>query len=376
MRYDIIIIGGGMVGATLAYALADTHLKIALIDASPLTIQDDPRLIALNYRSVNLFQTLNLWPAMSPHAASIQQVHISNRGHFGVTRLNASDIDLPALGYVVPAKYITAAVNKPIPNVTVLRPATLKKIFPTESEVTLEVQTSEKLLTLTATHIIAADGTHSSVREQLAIPTKTTDFHQSALVTITQIQRSHQNIAYERFHASGAIAMLPLPENRVATIWTDQHEIIQQLSALNDEAFLQTLQKHFGYRNGRLLAVDKRHTYPLTSITAEKTQFKNVILIGNAAHTLHPVAAQGLNLALAEITTLTEIIKENPATPNWKIFLTTQQKRQTTSQQLSHDLPKFFASDFLPIQLSRQAGLISLDIFPNLKRRFIARALG
>ena len=166
---------------------------------------------------------------------------------------------------------------------------------------TLSITTPQGERTLTASYIIGADGTHSTVRRLLQISADTLDYQQSALVTMTQLKRPHHHIAYERFQKQGAIAMLPLSDEKTATIWTDSTENIAALMKLSEQEFIDQLQKQFGYRLGKLLQTGQRHHYPLHHLTAARTCQQRILLIGNAAHTLHPIAAQGFNLALAEI---------------------------------------------------------------------------
>jgi 2-octaprenyl-6-methoxyphenol hydroxylase len=374
--YDIIIIGGGMVGMALACALAPTK-RIALVDAAPLIKKDDSRLIALNYNSYCLFKNLDAWENLAPHAADIQALHVSHRGHFGVTRLQGSECGLPVLGYVVPAQHIEAALNTALAarsNVTLYRPAVLNNFSTHTNGICVNITDNAAEITLNAALLIGADGTHSSVRRMAGINTETTDYQQTAIVTVTQLQRSHANTAYERFHGNGAIAMLPLKDNFAATIWTEANDKIKMLLALSEQDFLQTLQKEFGYRLGRFLAVGERHTYPLQLQTARQDFSGNVILIGNAAHTLHPVAAQGLNLALAEIAMLTQVIAEED--PSWKNYRVWQQQQFTNSLHLSHHLLQLFAQDFAPVAWARQTGMLTLSLCPPLKRRFALKALG
>lgn len=377
MNYDIVIVGGGMVGAALACALHDTTLRIALVDATTST--EDPRLIALNDSSCVLFKNLNIWSQLSTYAAAINEVHVSYRGRFGTTRITAEEMKLATLGHVVPAKHINAAllsISQNLKNVELFRPATLKNLTQHENHVDIEIENKNKIQTLETKILIGADGTHSTVRKLIDIPTETVDYQQSAIVTQTELQRSHHNIAYERFHESGAIAMLPLTETHAATIWSDENENIKQLMQLSDQEFLDTLQKRFGYRLGRLKNISKRFVFPLQMIRAKEFKRKNVILIGNAAHTLHPIASQGLNLALREVATLVEFFKnENftaPALENLA-FETTQ---LNASVRLSHYLPGIFTSDFFVVGIARQLGLIGLDVCQTVKKRFAKAALG
>lgn len=376
MQYDITIIGGGMVGASVALALADTSLRIALIDAMPLQTKDDARLIALNYSSYCLFQNLNVWTELSANAEPIHEVHVSDRGHFGKTRIKKEDLALPMLGFVVPAKYINTALSNALSkrsNIKIFRPAILKNLTQDDTQVTLTIESNAEEFTLTTKQVIGADGSHSTVRQLLDISTETIDYQQSAIVTVTELQRAHQQIAYERFHQSGAIAMLPLTGYRCATIWTDDNKNIHELMALNDEQFLQTLQKQFGYRLGRFIKTATRHTYPLQMLKSTQTLKGRILLLGNAAHTLHPIAAQGLNLALAEIAMLAQSISEDAG---WEKYLTWQAQKQSISMNLSHQLPRLFSQDFFLVTFLRQAGMVGLDICKPLKRYFTKKAIG
>lgn len=369
-----------MVGATLAAALQQTTFQVALIDAAPAINPHDPRLIGLNHRSYQLLKKLNLWESLAPQANPIQQIHVSHRGHFGITRIAAEDLNVATLGFVVPAKHINTALYASLirPNVTLLQSTQLKSFIEHDDHITLETLMNGKNTAIDTRMVIAADGTHSTVRTLLNIPTKIHDYQQSAIVTITELTRSHQHIAYERFLSHGAIAMLPLPQQRCATIWTDETDHITALQKLSDEAFLTQLQKHFGYRLGRFKQIQQRFVFPLTMEIATQQVHNKIILLGNAAHTLYPVASQGLNLAWYEveallkqflaITSLTEF--------NTQHYLDSVQSQQTISKQLSHHLSWLFSTDFPLMTLGRKLGLIGFDICSFAKKKFAKRAIG
>lgn len=377
MEFDIVIVGGGMVGAAMALALRDSPYKIALIDATPLETKEDHRLIALTYNSYCLFKNLNIWESLAPFAEPIHKVHVSHRGHFGTTVLNANDLNLATLGYVVPAKYINEALYNQLNHVEILRPAKVISLFQEAEKVSMTVETSEDEKELAATIVIGADGTLSTIRDLLNIPTKIIDYQQSALVTVTDLQRSHSNVAYERFQQEGAIAMLPLVGNRAATIWTNNNEMITHLMQLSDMDFLETLQKQFGYRLGRFHAVSERFRYPLKLVQANESIQDRVILIGNAAHTLHPIAAQGLNLALSEIAEIAEHFKLCSISPGQFSELALRIKRfSKKSTQLSHHLSWIFSKDFFILNQARKFGMLGLDICKPLKKHFTRQAIG
>ncbi len=368
MKYDIIIIGGGMVGATLAIALQKSGKSIALVEAKPLS-KEDHRLIALSDTSVSLFKNLNMWSSLLPAASIIQEVHVSHRGRFGVTRISANILKLPALGYVVPANDINQVLYATLKDVDIILPATLKNLHQSSDTVTLHLDISGEIKEYQAEHVIGADGTHSTVRQLSNIPMKEIDYGQSAIVTKTVLKRDHQNIAYERFLKEGAIAMLPLKGKEVATIWTDKNARISELMQCHDEVFLENLQKEFGYRLGRLEQIKKRSVYPLLRLEAECHQKNRVFLIGNAVHTIHPIAAQGLNLALYEAAVLVDFLLETHASKD--VFT----PKQNFSKNLSHHLSWIFSSDFFLLNRMRGMAMIALDLSVTCKEYFVNRAL-
>lgn len=387
MHFDIIIVGGGMVGAGLALALQDTSLSIALIDAR-LPQQNDPRLFALSASSCQFLQNVDIWSSCAKHAQAIKQVHVSKQGQFGLIQLKAEDIEATALGNVVPAKYIEQALNEKLvqlDHVTVLRPARLKKIMQTEALATLVVDMEGTEKHLTTPLVIGADGTESTVRSQLGIATEVIDHQQSAIVLRTMLQRPHQHIAYERFVSEGAIAMLPLEDHddafQCATIWSADNKTVQSLMALTDDAFLTRLQKTFGYRLGRLKAISTRYCYPLRTVKAKQLIEGCVLLLGNAAHTLHPIAAQGFNLALYEVALVAEKIKEEllaqrkPSIKALEKIIAPMEKQQGISMTVSSRLPHVFANKGL-LAFLRPFAMLSLDLAVPIKRQFINRLMG
>lgn len=372
MQFDIIIVGGGMVGAATACALQHRSLKIALIDATVLDAAEDHRLIALNYNSIQFFKNLNRWDALAPYATAIKSIHVSHRGHFGVTRLHDADVNLPFLGQVIPAKHINQSLYQQLDNITLIRPARLTHLQQEEDHVRITIKTGLEEKKLLAKIIIAADGTQSTTRDLANITATVTDYHQSALVTTTELSRTHHQVAYERFQSNGAIAMLPLFKHRVATIWTANTERISELLQLNDAEFLKELQHQFGYRLGKLNAISQRYSYPLRMVKAAQKIKHRVLLLGNAAHTLHPIAAQGLNLALFEVVTIADYLSHHDKLSLLEEFA---EQQQTISMRLSHHLSWLFSYDFFPIRAARKIGLVGLDVCQPLKKYFIRQII-
>lgn len=384
LRYDLIIVGGGLVGAGLAVALRHSGLHIALVDAR-LPSNNDPRLFALNAGSCQFLENLMLWPQLNQYASPIHQVHVSHQGRFGAVRLKNEEVNLPALGNVIPAHYIESALNESLatlPNCDIYRPAKLMQLSQQDNTARLTISTEEGEKNLQSSIVIGADGTESTVRAQLNIRTDVFDYDQSAIVARINLKRTHHHIAYERFNQHGAIAMLPLKGEECAMIWTADNVIISQLMELTDAAFLEKLQFEFGHRLGKLQAIQKRHMFPLRMVRAEKAVDQCVMLLGNSAHTLHPIAAQGFNLALYEVAALAEGIMKKIAgqqpfnTDDLQKICAQTQKQQAASIGVSHRLSQWVSKSSILSGLAVQLGMIALDVSTPIKKRFIQGMLG
>lgn len=386
-NYDLVIVGGGLVGAGFCLALQSSGLRIALIDAR-LPSNTDPRLFALNDGSCQFLAHLGVWPSLAPHAAPIHQVHVSHQGHFGSVRLHREEAELPALGHVIPAYLIETALNEQLTlaanksTITVYRPAKLAALEMTADKAYLTLETPDGPCHIETAIVIGADGTESSVRTLANIDAKIIDYDQQALVTRTLLQRPHKQIAYERFTNNGAIAMLPLTGNECATIWSSDSNTINELMAGSDTDFINKLQTHVGYRLGRLVSIRQRHVFPLRMVRALQASKQAAFLLGNSAHTLHPIAAQGFNLALYEVAALVEGIlqkcaqKDAITVQDLEKFSEQTQKQQQTSIGISHRLSTIFTTDSALISIALQLGMVSLDIATPVKKRFIKNLMG
>lgn len=398
-QHDIIIVGGGMVGAAMACALRDSGLRIALIDAAapPAAAAPDydDRTVALADGSRRIFEALGVWPALAPQAAALTQIHISDKGRFGFTRLNAADAGLPALGYVVANRAIAAALYdaiKPSPAITLYAPASAQAITvdPTGARVTLMHKGSNDVLT--ARLVIAADGADSPIRTLLGIEGRRIDYGQAALVTAVTPTRASAprqdhagtgDTAYERFTATGPLALLPAVNDRYVVVWSMPQARAEALSAVDDLTFLATLQEQFGDRLGTFTRVGRRQVHPLALTHVTEHVRERVALIGNAAHTVHPVAGQGFNLGLRDVATLAQTIVEAVRAgqdigaldvlrryADWRV------RDNRAIAGFTHSLIRIFSNDYLPVALARNLGLIAVDLVPPLKRRFIRMTSG
>jgi len=383
MHYDVVIIGGGLVGTGLAAALQHTGMRVALVDAR-MPSNNDHRLFALSASSCQFLQNLNLWDGLKQKASPIHQVHVSRQGRFGSVRLNREEVHASALGHVIPAKEVERALNElvaALPNevCTIYRPAKLLSLTPAESQVELTLETAKEQIQLTAGIVIGADGTESTVRNELQIAVEEVDYEQTAIVFKTTLHRSHLNIAYERFTEDGAIAMLPLPNNQCASIWSVENDKAHDLLAMSDSEFLQNLQHEFGYRLGRLEAASPRFSYPLRMRKAKKAVLGRVMLIGNAAHTLHPIAAQGFNLAVHEVAALVDALAAAKYQTSAGVLTAAYQQSQKQfkmSANVSSKLPRLFASENSWLSVMLQLSMVGLDVLPPIKNYFIKGMMG
>ena len=388
--YDILVIGGGMVGASLACALRDSTLRIGVIEAVPLAASTQPsyddRTIALAYGSRRIFESIGLWADVAPEANPIERIHISDRGRFGFTRLSAAEAGLPALGYVVANRALGAALLGQIEaakNIDWLCPAEMQDIqfAPEAAIVTVRHRDTHK--TFTARLVVAADGAHSAVRQHAGIEAARTEYRQSAIVTNVTASQPHGNTAYERFTDTGPLAILPLSANQCAVVWSAREQEVEKILALSDAEFLSRLQERFGGRLGTFSRLGKRAAYPLALTKVKEHVRPRLVLIGNAAHTVHPVAGQGFNLGLRDVAALSEVltdaVRANRDIGDVSVLRPYADWRRRDNQVTSfftNSLIRIFSSNFLPLAFARNAGLIAADLLPPVKRGFIRMTSG
>ena len=391
--YDLIIIGGGMVGASLAISLAEQPLRIALIEAAPLRSSEvsppnyDDRAIALSFGARRIFEGMGLWSDISPQTTAINHIHVSDQGRFGFTRLDAKQEKVDALGYLATARQLGASLMNKLQhchNLTTISPATLTGLtFDTDSATAMLAHQDGHTQSLTAKLIVAADGGNSAVRRQLDINTTDRDYQQTAIIANITPKKPHRNIAYERFTHNGPLALLPMPDNRCSLVWTRAPDDAERLLQLNDEDFLAELQPCFGKRLGRFLKVGKRNSYPLQLVQAQEQVRERLALIGNAAHTLHPIAGQGFNLGLRDVATLAQNIVDAHRTGTDIGKLSVLQAyadwRQRDHRQVigfTNTLVQTFSNQLPPLALARNLGLIAADIIPPLKHTLARHSMG
>ncbi len=409
-HYDIVIIGGGMVGASLAAALLpvikELDLQIAVIESMPMPTDDlshyqpsyDARATALSYGTRKLYEQIDVWQSISAHVSPIQRIHVSDKGHFGATRLNAEEEHVPALGYVVENHWLGRSLLHHIkthPNTDYVNyccPAEVISVTPVEKGMQLAIQLENETLQVSADLVVMADGGRSDLREKLGISYQEVVYQQHAVVTNISPDRPHQDIAYERFTDTGPLALLPLQDQalqdqketaRCGLVWTVPDAELETVMALDDAAFIARVQERFGYRAGRFVHVGKRFSYPLKLVLADEQVRPGLVVLGNAAHALHPIAGQGYNLALRGVVELAQSIidarRAGVAVGDAAMLQAYHQSRVTDQQRtigLSDKTMKLFSNRNPILALGRDLGLQLMDICPPAKTLFARGAMG
>ena len=389
-QYDVIIIGGGMVGASLACALSGQGLRIALVEAVEAEMRSeagyDDRAIALAYGTRRIFDGLHLWDSLASAATPIHRIHVSDRGHFGMVRMDRADEGLPAIGYVVPARAIGQVLDdaiKEIKGLDIFCPATVTEVKRTAAAVEVDMSHEGLMTTLSGRLIVAADGADSPLREQFAIGSVVSDYQQTAIVTNITPQLPHNNIAYERFTASGPLALLPMSEGRCAVVWTVASSEAEAVMALDEADFIAGLQSRFGYRLGRLQRVGHRQAWPLRLVRAKESVRERLALIGNAVHTLHPIAGQGFNLGARDVAVLAEVLVdalnagEDPGSlAVLQRYAGWQQRDHNNVTVFTDGLARMFSLPLPALGMARSAGMLAFDLLPPAKRLLTRLTMG
>lgn len=396
-NYDLVIVGGGMVGISLALLLAQqqSDWKVLLLEAQAYDNSDnhsnhpsfDSRSTALSWSSRKIFQAAGLWSELESHTSAIKNIHVSDRGHIGLTRISADEAGVDALGYVIENRWIGNVLLKKFTAtaVEIMAPERVAKITPLKSGVRLNLEKSGEAIETSL--LVIADGANSQTAQKLGIHSDKKPYGQQGIIANIALQDAHNGVAYERFTDQGPMAMLPLPDfdgsPRCALVWTQPPERAAELMTATDKDFLQALQESFGYRMGMVEKVGERVAYPLALTTASEQVRRNIVVLGNAAHSLHPVAGQGFNLSLRDVATLADVLgKAKLAGTDFSSLETLEryQQQQLADQQntlmFSDNLPKLFAQPSSVVALGRNSGLVMMDLLPSLRSRFAKFGMG
>ncbi|MFV8836367.1 2-octaprenyl-6-methoxyphenyl hydroxylase [Aquisalimonas sp.] len=384
---DVVIVGGGLVGASLAIALGGSGLQVRVVDPVTATAPEQPsyddRSTALSPTSRRILEALELWPAINGEAAPIRTIHVSDRGGFGVTRMQAEREGLDALGHVVPNRVLGRVLRDRLaaqPDAVRSVTARVESAEPGQDAVHLTLDDGTGLA---ARVVVAADGTRSALRACLGIEMRETDYDQVGVVANVTPAQPPDGRAFERFTPEGPLALLPLSGGHCSLVWTVAPARAEALAALDDAAFLDALQDAFGHRLGRFLRVGRRAVYPLALSRSTRRVADRSVLIGNAARTLHPVAGQGFNLALRDVAELAERLHgaarrgEDPGAPallrGYADARASDHRRVTA---MTDGLVRLFSNRLPGLRLARNLGLVGMELLPAARDGLVRQAMG
>lgn len=391
LEYDITIVGGGLVGASLATALSGHGLKVAVLEAFELRSEQQPsyddRSIALSYGSSRILDTMGIWQQIDQAGVcAIDTIHVSDKGHLGSARMSASDEAVAALGYVVESRVmgqVFAQGFEQMEGVDLLCPVKLQSMDISDKRVRLLALQGDEQLDIKTRLVVAADGGQSLVRQWQGIETWQADYGQTAIIANVTTQRPHQGVAYERFTNTGPLAMLPMTQGRCSLVWTADNAEVESIMGWDDTTFASALQERFGHRLGDIEHAGKRSAYPLKLMQVREAIRSRLAVIGNAAHMLHPVAGQGFNLGLRDVAALAQVVVDAHRRGDDFGQLSVlneyrQWRRKDTARTLlmTDGLVRSFSTDFTPAALVRNVGLLALDAIPFMKRILTRQAMG
>ncbi len=377
-RYGLIVIGGGPVGAALALALRGSGLAVAVLEArDDPAAAADPRALALSRGSRLVLERLGVWSRVP--ATAIRRINVSSRGAFGRAVLTAEECGVPELGCVVGYRDLYRALHEALgaSGAAYLTGAEVTDVDCGAEAGRVAFRRGAEAQEATARLVVLADGGRLAQAVR-GVERSERDYGQWAVVAEVRADRAHANTAYERFTAAGPVALLPQGE-AYALVWTARPEEARELQALDDAAFLERLQEHFGKRAGRFMAAGPRAGFPLALREAEARGVPRLALLGNAAHTLHPVAGQGFNLGLRDAWELSELLlRRRGADPGSGALLEEFRARRRLDTEggilFTDSLVRVFSNDLPLLAAARGAALTALDLVPGAKR-FLARRM-
>jgi 2-octaprenyl-6-methoxyphenol hydroxylase len=385
-RQPVLIIGGGLVGASLAIALDAAGIDAVMVEAAAPRIGEQPsydeRNLALARATVNGLTAIGVWRHASAQATPIHHIHVTRAGEFGSVRMDAAQQGVDALGWTLPARELGAALLRRLDECTRLRrlaPARLEALDPSPSGWRARINTAEGTIEIETPLLVGADGTASFVRDRVGIDAERYDYQQTLFVCTVTPERDHAHRAYERFADNGPIALLPLASRRCGLVLTVPREEADAVVAMDDDAFIALAQERFGWRLGRLSRPGKRHPYAIQRVAARELVAQRAVLVGNAAQTVHPIGAQGFNLGLRDALTLAELLT-NAGDPGAEELLASYAARRADDREgtmaMSHGLIQLACLPQPLLGPLRSLAMLAFDRVPPLQRLLARRGMG
>lgn len=412
-HYDVVIIGGGMVGASFALSLARSierggsgnEFSILVVEAFALPATSvaagereataaapsfDARCTALSQSSVNFFRELALLPLIEDVLCPIQSIHVSDRNRLGSATISCEEQKLPALGYVVENSTLGKALQGQLAaaaNIDFIAPATTARLQPTQAGMDVSIESAASSKTISSTLTVLADGGKSNLTAQLGIATSAHDYGQAAIISTVGFEKAHGNVAFERFTETGPLAVLPLLKhegvNRGSLVWTVASDEAEGILTEAESSLIDSLQERFGHRLGKVQKLGKTTSFPLRLTVAKEQIRPGLALLGNSAHNLHPVAGQGFNLAIRDCLALVDAISaswQREVSPGsmqtLQSYVDSQENDQSRTISLTHHLTQGFSSQNPAMVTLRKLGLLGIDLIPTARAHFARRAMG
>ena len=388
--YDVVIIGAGMVGASLACALAPSGLKSAIIESIELSNTDqssyDDRGITLSPSSKRILEYIGVWQQVQQDVFPIKKIHVSEQGRFGFAHLDANQTAYAELGHVVVARSLGQALHKQLKlfeNITLLCPAELKHFQRVNNQMQVEVVNKGNIETISAGLLVGADGNNSLVRRLAGINMQEHDFKQTAIVVNVTTQKPNHATAYERFTSHGPVALLPIGNNKSVLVFTVSTDDAKHSLSMSDKQFINKIEKEFGRRLGRIEQIGNRRAYPIIFSEATEQYQEQLVLLGNSAHVIHPNAAQGFNLGLRDVAGLAESIStgiKKGIDINDVMLLENYLKSRITDQKrvmrFTNGLANTFYNKWPLLNATRNLAMLIVDVIPDLKASFVETSMG
>ena len=385
-HHDVVIVGGGLVGASLAIALDRTGLDVGMVEATPAGVLPavfDQRNLSFAEATVNALTALGVLQKLQMPVAPIRRIHVSRQGDFGRVRLDAADYGRDSFGQVVVARDFGQALEARLGELTHLtryRPARfvgLEHDAGDRRRLRIDVGDGEQALSTRL--LVAADGAHSAVRASLGIAAEQYDYAQALFVARLRPARAHDGSAWERFRSDGPTALLPRGDGCYGLVHGVAHADAERVAALDDGAWLDRIQQAFGWRAGTFLEVGPRSRYPALRVCATRIIAARAVLVGNAAQSLHPVGAQGFNLGLRDALTLAELVEgctDPGAATLLDAYANRRQDDRTRTLEFSHGLARVTAGRSGLLRPLRSAGLLAAQRVPALQAWLVGGAMG
>ena len=385
--FDATIVGGGMVGLTAAIGLARHGFEVAVIDRAPIgdltAVEYDGRASALAFATCRMLEALGIWAHMEPYAQPINEIRVSDGPSLLHLHFDHKTLGDGPLGNMVENRHTRLALFnrvQELDGITLFMASSISNIETSQDESRVTLETGE---TISSKLLIGADGRGSMVRKKAAIPVSTFEYKQHGIVCSIEHEISHQGIAHERFLPSGPFAVLPLTGNRASLVWTEKSHLVETIMGLSDRAFTAEVQRRVGDFLGEVKPVGGRWAYPLTLQYADTYTDTRLVILGDAAHGIHPIAGQGLNLGLRDVAALVETMS-NAANVGLDIgsvqaLSTYSNWRHTDNASLisvTDLLNRLFSNDIGPIRTARDIGLAAVEQVQPLKNFFMSHARG